>query len=169
MLASHDLVIAKTVVNEYTDIIFSQIVMQEGYLVIISLITEPSSRLPEKTGQGLGYFLPLAVCISVNLLGFIPVQDQGSTLYVVHRNYAKQSMHILQLAGTRSSFKSIFLVRNPHRAFSLPSVHSMGFLAERYMLLKPTCALVLHVSYSFRQCGVNTTECLRQTKHDFKF
>ena len=61
--------------------------------VSISLITEPSSKLPEYRVWDIFF---LAVCVPVNILGFVPVGDQGNTS-VVHKYCVKQSIHILQL------------------------------------------------------------------------
>ena len=54
--------------------------------------------------------------------------------------------------GILSNFKSVFRVRIPHLAFSLPKAHSTGFLALRSKLLRATSALLEHVSYSFKCC-----------------
>ena len=47
--------------------------------VIISLIAEPSPKLSENTGVW-DIFLPLAVYVPVNILGFAPVGDQGNNV-----------------------------------------------------------------------------------------
>ena len=119
--------------------------------VIISLITEPSSKLPENTGSDI-LFASCGLCSSKYSWFCI---SRGSRLFICCSQMLCKTNHAYISAGTRSSSKSVFLVRNPHRAFSLANAHSMGFLAERNMLLKTTCALVLHVSYSFMQCGVS--------------
>ena len=69
--------------------------------------------------------------------------------YDIQKYRETQNRHTV---GILSNFKSIFRVRIPHLAFSLPKAHSTGFLALRSKLLKTTSALLEHVSYSFKCC-----------------